>query len=112
MTFLLLEDEEGTINLIVPPPVYERDRLVVRTEPLVLADGRLERHASAGGAINVVVERLAALSAPGRVPATVTELGRRPAEPAVAADGEAGGERAADELAPTAPTTSAPSRPR
>ena len=43
IVFLLLEDEFGTINLIVPPTVYERHRLTVRTEPLVLADGRLER---------------------------------------------------------------------
>ena len=37
---MLLEDEHGTINLIVPPAVYERHRLAVRTEPLVVADGR------------------------------------------------------------------------
>ena len=37
VTFMLLEDEWGTINLIVPPPVYERHRLVVRAEPFVLA---------------------------------------------------------------------------
>ena len=29
VTFMLLEDEWGTINLIVTPPVYERHRLVV-----------------------------------------------------------------------------------
>ena len=39
VTFMLLEDEWGTINLVVPPPVYERHRLVVRTEPFVLARG-------------------------------------------------------------------------
>ena len=43
ITFMLLEDELGTINLIVPPPVHERCRLAVRAEPLVLAAGRLER---------------------------------------------------------------------
>jgi error-prone DNA polymerase len=82
VTFLLLEDEAGTVNLIVPPPVYERDRLAVRTEPLVLAEGRLERHASAGGAINVLVSRLVSLASPGRENAVVRELGReRPAVP-------------------------------
>ena len=30
VTFMLLEDELGTINLIVPPPVHERFRLAVR----------------------------------------------------------------------------------
>ncbi|MBW3665902.1 MAG: hypothetical protein KY469_22700 [Actinobacteria bacterium] len=66
VVFLLLEDEHGTVNVIVPPPVYDRDRLAVRAEPLVLAEGRLERHAAAGGAINVVARALRALEAPGR----------------------------------------------
>src|SRR3712207_841200 len=57
VVFMLLEDEEGTINLIVPPKIYERHRLTVRSEPLVAAEGRLERFASAGGALNVLVER-------------------------------------------------------
>ena len=54
----------GTVNVIVPPPVYERDRLVVRTEPLVVIEGILERFASGGGAINLLVPRLAPLDAP------------------------------------------------
>jgi error-prone DNA polymerase len=58
VTFLLLEDEVGTINLVIPPSVYLRDRLAVRTEPLVVAEGRLERHRDGGGQINVVVGRL------------------------------------------------------
>jgi error-prone DNA polymerase len=74
VVFLLLEDETGTVNLIVPPQIYERDRLAVRTEPLVLAEGRLERHASAGGAINVLVDRVVALGSPGREDAPVHTL--------------------------------------
>ena len=31
------------MNLIVPPPVYERFRAIVRGEPLLLARGRYER---------------------------------------------------------------------
>ena len=50
VTFMLLEDEHGTLNLIVPPPVHERCRLAVRGEPLVIADGRLERRE---GIVNV-----------------------------------------------------------
>ena len=49
---MLLEDEHGTINLIVPPPVHERCRLAVRGEALVIADGRLERRE---GVVNVLV---------------------------------------------------------
>jgi error-prone DNA polymerase len=64
IVFMLLEDEGGTINLIVPPQVYERHRLTVRTEPLVAATGRLERHPAAGGAINVLVDSLEAIAAP------------------------------------------------
>jgi error-prone DNA polymerase len=52
VTFMLLEDEHGTINLIVPPPIHDRCRLAVRGEPLVIADGRLERRE---GVINVLV---------------------------------------------------------
>ena len=36
VTFMLLEDEHGTINLVVPPPVHDRCRLAVRAEPFVL----------------------------------------------------------------------------
>jgi len=82
VVFLLLEDEQGTVNLIVPPRVYERDRLAVRTEPLVIAHGRLERHPSGGGAINVLVTQLRRLDAPG-TDAVVARLALR-SEPAIA----------------------------
>jgi error-prone DNA polymerase len=61
VTFMLLEDELGTINLVVAPPVFERHRLIVRTEPFVLVRGRLERRT---GTINVVVRTLRALERP------------------------------------------------
>jgi error-prone DNA polymerase len=77
IVFLLLEDEFGTINLIVPPEVYERHRLIVRSEPLLLAEGRLEKLAVAGGAINVSVRRLAPLVTPDDVGAEVVELAER-----------------------------------
>ena len=76
--FLLLEDEDGTVNLVVPPQVYERDRLAVRTEPLVVAEGRLERHASGGGAINVARRR----SAGARPRPAASEAARRGRAPA------------------------------
>jgi len=43
VVFMLLEDEHGQVNLIVPPPVYERYRPIVRGEPLLLARGTFER---------------------------------------------------------------------
>ncbi|MEA2351856.1 MAG: error-prone polymerase [Thermoleophilaceae bacterium] len=61
VTFMLLEDEFGSINLIVPPPVYERCRLAVRAEPLVTAYGRLERRE---GVTNVLVSEVGRLERP------------------------------------------------
>jgi error-prone DNA polymerase len=61
IVFMLLEDEIGTINLVVPPPVYERCRAAVRAAPLVRALGRLERHE---GTANVVVSTVVELSIP------------------------------------------------
>jgi error-prone DNA polymerase len=58
IVFMLLEDERGTVNLIVPPPVYERRRAEVRTSPLVRAKGRLERRE---GTTNVLVSEVAEL---------------------------------------------------
>ena len=43
IVFMLLEDERGIVNLIVPPPVYERHRALVRAAPLLRAKGKLER---------------------------------------------------------------------
>ncbi|HEY6729780.1 MAG TPA: error-prone DNA polymerase [Solirubrobacterales bacterium] len=58
ITFMLLEDERGSVNLIVPPPVYDRHRPLVRTAPLLRARGRLERRE---GTVNIVVADLAPL---------------------------------------------------
>jgi error-prone DNA polymerase len=71
---MLLEDEHGTVNVIVSPQIYDRDRLVVRTEPLVVVDGRLERHAAAGGAINIVARRVSAMDVDDRVRAQVKDF--------------------------------------
>jgi error-prone DNA polymerase len=89
IVFLLIEDEFGTVNLIVPPPVYERHRLLVRSEPLMLATGRLERLPVAGGAINVFVDDLEPLKAPQGTVAEVVSLeerARREAEAGELAD--------------------------
>jgi error-prone DNA polymerase len=59
VVFMLLEDEFGQVNLIVPPQVYERHRAIVRGEPLILAHGvfeRIERNQ------NVVVRKLETLA--------------------------------------------------
>jgi error-prone DNA polymerase len=61
ITFMLLEDECGTLNLIVPVKVYERCRLAVRSEPLVVADGKLEKRE---GVTNVLVSSVRRLDRP------------------------------------------------
>ncbi len=61
IVFMLLEDELGTVNLVVPPPIYERCRAAVRAAPLVRARGRLERYE---GVTNVVVSEVVELSIP------------------------------------------------
>jgi len=58
VVFMLLEDEHGQVNLIVPPHVYERHRALVRGEPLLLAHGRFERR---GRNMNILVDRLESL---------------------------------------------------
>jgi error-prone DNA polymerase len=58
VVFMLLEDEFGSVNLIVPPLVYERYRAIVRGEPLILARGKLER---VGRNLNVLVSTLESL---------------------------------------------------
>jgi error-prone DNA polymerase len=74
IVFVLLEDEYGTINLIVPAPVYERHRLTVRTEPLITAQGKLERLPAAGGAINVLVDRIEPIAAPDHIVAQIKDF--------------------------------------
>ncbi|HEX2428351.1 MAG TPA: error-prone DNA polymerase [Gaiellaceae bacterium] len=59
IVFMLLEDEHGQVNLIVPSAVYEAHRATVRAEPLILARGRFER---VGENRNVLVSSLESLS--------------------------------------------------
>ena len=101
IVFLLLEDEYGTINLIVPPDVYERHRLTVRTEPLVIARGRLEKLPQAGGALNVYVKHLEPLVTPDEDVAGVVELAERGAA-AAAVEAPARGRREAADPSATA----------
>jgi error-prone DNA polymerase len=67
IVFMLLEDEHGQVNLIVPAAVYERHRAIVRGEPLVLARGRYEK---IGENRNVLVSELESL---GRLAREVAE---------------------------------------
>ena len=65
ITFMLLEDEFGTINLIVPKAVHDRCRAAVRGEPLVVADGRLEHREGVTNVLVSEVRRLERTDLPG-----------------------------------------------
>ena len=82
VVFMLLEDEVGTVNIVVPPPVYVRDRLAVRTASFARVDGRLEHR---DGVMNVVARSIHPLATPDQPatkvrhiePPTERETGRR-----------------------------------
>jgi error-prone DNA polymerase len=71
IVFMLLEDEHGQVNLIVPKDVYERHRGIVRGEPIVLVRGRYERVERNR---NVLVWKLESLSALARRVAATPDL--------------------------------------
>jgi error-prone DNA polymerase len=52
--FLTLEDETGLVNVIVRPDVYERYRRVIRTSPVLVVEGKLQKEA---GCIDVLARR-------------------------------------------------------
>jgi error-prone DNA polymerase len=61
VTFVTLEDETGTVNLIVHLQVWERHRRIARTAIALLAHGHLQRE---GEVIHVLVTRLEDFSGP------------------------------------------------
>jgi len=61
MMFITIEDETGLANLVLTPPIYERFRVLARTELLLWARGKVERE---GQVVNVLVEELRQLRAP------------------------------------------------
>jgi error-prone DNA polymerase len=72
VVFMLIEDEFGAVNLIVPPTVYDRHRAIVRGEPLILARGRFERIERNQ---NVLVRSLETLGPLAREVSRETEVG-------------------------------------
>jgi error-prone DNA polymerase len=57
--FLTLEDETGIANIIVRPPLFERDRLTVVEQAFLIVDGVLQQQ---DGVVSVRAERLLPLS--------------------------------------------------
>ncbi|HEX2129007.1 MAG TPA: DNA polymerase III subunit alpha [Solirubrobacterales bacterium] len=79
VVFMLLEDEVGVVNVIVPPPVYESCRLAVRTAAFAVVDGKLERRE---GVTNLVATSVERLETPAAASAEVRHI-----EPAVRRSG-------------------------
>jgi error-prone DNA polymerase len=104
---MLLEDELGTINVVVPPPVYRRHRLAVRTASFARVSGKLARRA---GVVNVVASAVRPIATPDPPRADVRQIeppaeretGRRVAGGVGARPGELTAEQAT-ELAAVAP---------
>jgi error-prone DNA polymerase len=71
VVFMLLEDEHGQVNLIVPKDIYELHRGIVRGEPIVLARGRYERVERNR---NILVRELVSLSPLARRVAATPEV--------------------------------------
>ena len=65
ITFLTLEDESGTVNVVIFTGVWSRYRLVARTSPALVITGVLER--TPEGVCNVIAHRFEPLAAPTAV---------------------------------------------
>lgn len=61
IVFLLIEDETGLMNVIVRPQLFEQHRALLRTEPLLVIQGRLERR---GRNINVLASSISQAPVP------------------------------------------------
>ena len=55
--FLTLEDEQGLINVILPPAVDDAHRALLRASPLLIVEGMLQRQ---DGALSVKADRVTA----------------------------------------------------
>lgn len=65
ITFVTLEDEAGSVNIVVWSDVWQRNRLVARSSPALLISGALER--SPEGVLNVIASTFEPLAAPTSV---------------------------------------------
>jgi error-prone DNA polymerase len=65
MCFLTLEDETGTANAFLTPPLYERFRVLLNTSPLLEVSGRVEHREQV---THVRVRELRRLDAPPELP--------------------------------------------
>jgi error-prone DNA polymerase len=88
--FVLMDDEEGPINVIVKPDIYAKHRSIVRMEPFLCVRGTLQKD---GATMNVIAAEVAAVRATrgaepavlqSALPGTLEYWGERSARPAQA----------------------------
>ncbi|MDA1222206.1 MAG: OB-fold nucleic acid binding domain-containing protein, partial [Planctomycetota bacterium] len=53
--FLTLEDESGFCNVVVWPDVYEKHHVLVKAEPFLAVEGRIQRQ---DGVVHLVAKRI------------------------------------------------------
>jgi error-prone DNA polymerase len=56
--FLTIEDEEGLLNVVLKPHIYQKYRYLVRTEPLLVIEGVLQKRE---GIANIIAQRVASV---------------------------------------------------
>jgi error-prone DNA polymerase len=76
--FVLMEDEDGHINVIVKPKIYELSRSAVRMEPFLVVRGRLQKD---GDTLNIIAHTIEPLRF-----SEFTDRPRAPTPPAESAD--------------------------
>ena len=67
ITFVTLEDERGTVNVVIWPRVWERNRIILRTSAALRIRGRLER--TREGIVHIIAQFAEPLAAPDTITA-------------------------------------------
>ena len=65
--FMTLEDEEGTVNVVLKPGVYEKHRQVFKLEPLIVVEGVIQKRDES---LNILADTLFPLHKLAHPPAT------------------------------------------
>jgi len=53
--FMTLEDEEGTVNVVIKPSTYQKYRQVFKLEPLIVVKGAIQKR---DGNLNIIADTL------------------------------------------------------
>jgi error-prone DNA polymerase len=56
--FVTLEDSDGMMNVVVRPAIYEKYRFILRSAPLMIVTGEVQKN---GAVVNLIAQQFAAL---------------------------------------------------